>query len=477
MDQDLDRGERLPGGLHPRRDRVGGDELLDAVGQRIDGPERLGGDAEGLVGVDGVVERVRRPGQSRGILGQGGAVGIAGHVGLDRGRQVIGPGDQGVRQPLRLGDPGRGRPVAVEARRGGVHAQRLADLLGELVDMRRRPGSPRGDESPAGRAAPAGAARCRRSRRTPGAVVAGSGLPWTVSWNSSTAWASSCVSWTGRRPGSAPGPRRCPRPGGPPARPSGRQVVHVGGGEGLAGRDFVTGQAQGRRQGGTQSHRLGLPVGGRSVRRADTPRVESVAAHAEMPLAASESSRRSRGGKLTGVGSGAGHGLTGTVLLLGADEFGIDFSEHGKHANTIGPHGRSRGHSPPRRRRRGEGGPPGGGNAVDAAVAAMLACCVAMPGSVGLGGYGGSLVAYLAGEGRRSRSISTRGRRWRTGPSLRWGPERHRGVTRRVTVPAVVAGLDLALERFGTLSWAVASAPAIALAEGGVGVTAELNVS
>src|SRR5205085_6062242 len=41
-----------------------------------------------------------------------------------------------------------------------------------------------------------------------------------------------------------------------------------------------------------------------------------------------------------------------------------------------------------------------GGNAVDAAVGAMLACCVAVPGSVGLGGYGGSMVAYLAREGK-----------------------------------------------------------------------------
>src|SRR4051812_46028191 len=37
-----------------------------------------------------------------------------------------------------------------------------------------------------------------------------------------------------------------------------------------------------------------------------------------------------------------------------------------------------------------------GGNAVDAAVGAMLTCCVAMPGMVSLGGYGGSVVAYLA---------------------------------------------------------------------------------
>src|SRR5688500_379167 len=41
-----------------------------------------------------------------------------------------------------------------------------------------------------------------------------------------------------------------------------------------------------------------------------------------------------------------------------------------------------------------------GGNAVDAAVAAMLGCGVATAGLVGLGGYGGSAVIYLASEAK-----------------------------------------------------------------------------
>jgi gamma-glutamyltranspeptidase / glutathione hydrolase len=44
-----------------------------------------------------------------------------------------------------------------------------------------------------------------------------------------------------------------------------------------------------------------------------------------------------------------------------------------------------------------------------------------------------------------------------------------------ITVPAVVAGLELALNRFGTQSWAVVSGPAILLAEGGVPMTAHLK--
>src|SRR5436309_10006953 len=81
-----------------------------------------------------------------------------------------------------------------------------------------------------------------------------------------------------------------------------------------------------------------------------------------------------------------------------------------------------------------------GGNAVDAAVGAMLACCVATPGAVGVGGYGGSLVAYLAKSGKavavdfdsraplayRLELFSAERQRYETGPLS-------------ITVPAIVA--------------------------------------
>jgi gamma-glutamyltranspeptidase / glutathione hydrolase len=117
-----------------------------------------------------------------------------------------------------------------------------------------------------------------------------------------------------------------------------------------------------------------------------------------------------------------------------------------------------------------------GGNAVDAAVGATLACCVAVPGAVGLGGYGGSLVAYLAEKGRAV-AIDFDGRAPRAYRPELFGGERPKyelGYL-SVSVPAVVAGLELALQHCGTLPWAVVSEPALALAEGGVPVTADLQ--
>jgi gamma-glutamyltranspeptidase / glutathione hydrolase len=123
-----------------------------------------------------------------------------------------------------------------------------------------------------------------------------------------------------------------------------------------------------------------------------------------------------------------------------------------------------------------------GGNAVDAAVGAMLACCVAMPGSVGLGGYGGSMVAYLASPVASAPGGTVVAIDFDSRAPVAYQPERFSDRQKydlgylSITVPAIVAGLDLALQRFGTLPWVVVSEPAIALAEQGVPVTAELKL-
>ncbi len=123
-----------------------------------------------------------------------------------------------------------------------------------------------------------------------------------------------------------------------------------------------------------------------------------------------------------------------------------------------------------------------GGNAVDAAVGAMLAECVVQPHNVGIGGYGGAMIIWL-GRSRRAVCIDfdsvapqaaaadvfgsdARVGGGENGPLPAMGPANEFGYL-AVSVPANVAGLALALRKYGSMSWAEASRPARELAERG----------
>mgnify|MGYP001815400968 FL=1 len=125
----------------------------------------------------------------------------------------------------------------------------------------------------------------------------------------------------------------------------------------------------------------------------------------------------------------------------------------------------------------------GGGNAIDAAVVTALAVGVAEPWMSGLGG-GGCLLLRLAGESR-VRALDF-GMRSPVGLDVEDYPLAESGAdsdlfgwpavidqrnlrgASAVAVPGQVAGLAEVLERFGTLPWAEALAPAIALADEGI---------
>src|SRR5687768_8421864 len=109
------------------------------------------------------------------------------------------------------------------------------------------------------------------------------------------------------------------------------------------------------------------------------------------------------------------------------------------------------------------------GNAVDAAVAAMSVLCVVLPGAVGFGGYGGSMVIYSAATGRCA-AVDFDSRAplaYRDDVFADdWSGKSNYGYL-AVTVPAVIAGLSAALKEFGTMSWRDATARALALADDG----------
>jgi gamma-glutamyltranspeptidase/glutathione hydrolase len=116
-----------------------------------------------------------------------------------------------------------------------------------------------------------------------------------------------------------------------------------------------------------------------------------------------------------------------------------------------------------------------GGNAVDTAVAAVLSLCVVTPSSVGIGGYGGSLIAYLA-ESRRVVALDFDSRcPLKYSPELFADPAVANFGYLAASVPAVVAGLDRALREFGTVSFAGAAEHAEKIAREGFSLDTKLK--
>lgn len=118
-----------------------------------------------------------------------------------------------------------------------------------------------------------------------------------------------------------------------------------------------------------------------------------------------------------------------------------------------------------------------GGNAIDAAIAAAFAACIASPSKCGIGGYGGHAMIALAG-GKKITAIDFNS----TAPAAARADMYSLDTNGRVKggvnitgwlaagVPGTVAGLELALQRYGTRSLREVLAPAIQLCEDGVHV-------
>lgn len=116
-----------------------------------------------------------------------------------------------------------------------------------------------------------------------------------------------------------------------------------------------------------------------------------------------------------------------------------------------------------------------GGTAIDAAVAAVCTLCVVAPASVGFAGYGGTMIAYIAAEDRVAAIDFDSRAPLKYTDALYADPEDRRYSWRAVTVPGVVAGLDLALKQWGNKSWKDVAARALELAEGGFVVDKKLR--
>ena len=123
-----------------------------------------------------------------------------------------------------------------------------------------------------------------------------------------------------------------------------------------------------------------------------------------------------------------------------------------------------------------------GGNAVDAAVTVGFALAVTLPRAGNLGG-GGFMLVHDAASGDtvaidyREKAGGNAFRDMFLDENGEADPEKSRYSGLAVGVPGTVAGLALALERYGTISLAQALAPAIGLAEQGIVVSEDLAAS
>ena len=116
-----------------------------------------------------------------------------------------------------------------------------------------------------------------------------------------------------------------------------------------------------------------------------------------------------------------------------------------------------------------------GGNAVDAAVATVFALNVARPQSCGIGG--GGFMVYRGASGRSDTLDFRETAGAAATPTMFTGPGLHKTFTGHLTVgvPGVVAGMQAALERYGTRSLAASIAPAEKLARKGFRVPLSLQ--
>jgi gamma-glutamyltranspeptidase/glutathione hydrolase len=122
-----------------------------------------------------------------------------------------------------------------------------------------------------------------------------------------------------------------------------------------------------------------------------------------------------------------------------------------------------------------------GGNAIDAIVAASLAAAIAAPHSTGIGGYGMSAVIATSG-GKRIVAIDGNSTAPMSTPTDLFQPDSRGRLPdgfstsnslssigwQSAGVPGILAGLQLALDRFGTRRFGELVQPAIALARDGI---------